>query len=535
MTEAVDPDPEHLDAVALAARIRELDRALADEQARTRDMRAAIEQSKARDERKDVLVALLSQALRTPLSSLTAHVRLVREVLDPCGATDDVREFLGVLTESVARLEALADELRACARSKAVLERQEVLVPTLVRLLAQDLLPFVETKAVRLEVEIKTDFRTIRADAERLRQALTHLVSHAVTHTPPGSIVRLSCADEGEWVKIWVADEGAPLAAEEREVLFQPFAPSPRGRDGTPPEGDLDLAIARRIAEAHGGGISVLSQPPRGVTFVVRLPRSYDDARAMVADIQSDGGRRFGRVAEALRDTESRLLAHVHELSASLSRETQRADRFEAALGDMEETYLQTIAAIADATDEKDAYSLGHTERVSFYARCIATEITTSLLDEREFKYSLLLHDLGKIGIAEELLKKVGRLSEAEWETLKSHSEIGARLLSRVRFLGPALASVRSHHERFDGKGYPDGLRGAEIPLPARIIAVADAFEAMTSDRPYRSGLSAEDARDQIVANAGTQFDPDVVAAFLRGWPRVAAQALTGEPATGQA
>lgn len=529
MTGPIDAQPESLDHAALVARVRELGRALADEQSRTRELRAAVEQSKAREERKDLFVGLLSHALRAPLSAIKGHVRLVEEVVDPCEVTDDLREFLGALTGSAARLEALADELRSCARLKAVLERKEVLVPTLVRLLGQELQPAIEAREVHLDVEVKSDFRTIRADGERLRDALTQLVLHAVRHTPRGGVVRLSCADEGEWVKIWVADEGPPLVIDEPDALFQPFAPPWRRRDGESTDGELDLAIARRIAEAHGGGITVQRQASRGITFVLRLPRSFEDIRAMVADMRYDGGTRFERVADALRETGTRVLAHARDLSSRLSRETQRAERLEAALADMEETYLQTIAALADATDEKDAYSLGHTERVSFYARCIAAEISAALIDQRAFKYSLLLHDLGKIGIAEELLKKAGRLSETEWETVKSHSEIGARLLSKVRFLGPALASVRSHHERFDGKGYPDGLRGEQIPLPARIIAVADAFEAMTSDRPYRAGLSSEEARDQIVANAGTQFDPEVVAAFQRAWSPIAARARAGE------
>ena len=322
-------------------------------------------------------------------------------------------------------------------------------------------------------------------------------------------------------MELRIADGGDTLQPDERERLLRPFPPARRVADRHAEAADLQISIARHIIEAHGGLLSATSAPSAGVVFVVRLPRSYDDARAMVSDICSLRDARGARLADALHEAESRLLSYAQELAVRLSRETVRAERLEAALSDMEETYLQTIAAIANAADEKDAYRLGHTERVTFYACSIAAELSPALLQQREFKYSLLLHDLGKIGIAEELLKKAGRLSDDEWETVKSHAELGARLLSPVRFLAPALASVRSHHERFDGKGYPDGLRGEEIPLPARIIAVADAFEAMTSDRPYRAGLSPQEARDQIRANSGTQFDPQVVEAFLRSWPRI--------------
>ncbi len=249
----------------------------------------------------------------------------------------------------------------------------------------------------------------------------------------------------------------------------------------------------------------------------------------MVAEFQSRYPSRMEDLSRKLQATEKQLLAYAQELSTRLAQEKLRSRQLEESLGEMEQTYLETIAALANATDQKDAYNLGHTERVTSYARVIARELSPALLEQRDFKYSLLLHDLGKIGIAEELLKKAGRLSDAEWETLKSHSELGAKLLSSVRFLAPALASVRSHHERWDGKGYPDGLRGEEIPLPARIIAVADAFEAMTSNRPYRAGLPLEEAREEIKAHCGTQFDPAVVQAFLDGWPQVVTWARTSQ------
>src|SRR5581483_3040757 len=125
------------------------------------------------------------------------------------------------------------------------------------------------------------------------------------------------------------------------------------------------------------------------------------------------------------------------------------------------------------------------------------------------------LHDIGKVGIPEHILCKVGPLSAEEWNVMRAHPAIGAQIVAPIRFLGNAALVIRHHHERFDGSGYPDGLRGSDIPLAARIFAVADAFDAMTSDRPYRRALSVERAIEEICDGGGSQFDPDVVRVFV--------------------
>ncbi|MDH5201005.1 MAG: HD domain-containing protein, partial [Candidatus Bathyarchaeota archaeon] len=138
-----------------------------------------------------------------------------------------------------------------------------------------------------------------------------------------------------------------------------------------------------------------------------------------------------------------------------------------------------------------------------------------------------LLHDVGKIGVRDFVLHKPGRLNEEEWEEMKRHPVIGFEMLKDIAFLSGAAAVVKSHHEHFNGRGYPEGLSGQQIPLGARIFTVVDAFDAMTSDRPYRKAMPLEAAREEIIANSGTQFDPAVVEAFLvtyEDWLREAQQ-----------
>ncbi|MEW6097388.1 MAG: HD domain-containing phosphohydrolase [bacterium] len=169
---------------------------------------------------------------------------------------------------------------------------------------------------------------------------------------------------------------------------------------------------------------------------------------------------------------------------------------------------------ISEMVNSKDAYNQGHSERKAFYAALIAHELGLGNREIEIIKISTLLHDIGKIGIDEELLQKRGKLNKIEFKTVKKHPLISERILTPVGFPEQVLSAVRSHHESPDGKGYPDGLCENEIPIEASIIKVADAFGAMTVDRPYRPALSTQDAIRQLKESAGTGFDSKVVAAF---------------------
>jgi putative nucleotidyltransferase with HDIG domain len=180
--------------------------------------------------------------------------------------------------------------------------------------------------------------------------------------------------------------------------------------------------------------------------------------------------------------------------------------------------YIQTIRALAEAVDAKDAYTRGHSERVGVYASKIAREVGLPReLIERVY-IAGLLHDVGKIGIRDYVITKPDRLTAEEYEEIKRHPEIGAKILEPVSFLADVVECVRHHHEWYDGsaKGYPDGLRADRIPLPSRIILVADTVEAMTSDRPYRAGLPLDTVVRELHKFSGSQFDPACVDACLR-------------------
>jgi HD-GYP domain-containing protein (c-di-GMP phosphodiesterase class II) len=180
------------------------------------------------------------------------------------------------------------------------------------------------------------------------------------------------------------------------------------------------------------------------------------------------------------------------------------------------EPALECLRSIIVSLEEKDSYTYGHSIRLAEFAVMLATEMGLSEEEIREAELSALLHDVGKIGIPDSVLLKPARLTRAEFEIMKTHPVRSARIVQNISSLQHLLPGIRHHHERWDGLGYPDGLKGEEIPLYARLILVVDTFDAMTSTRPYRLALDKEVAIAELKRCAGTQFDSRLVEHFIR-------------------
>lgn len=172
------------------------------------------------------------------------------------------------------------------------------------------------------------------------------------------------------------------------------------------------------------------------------------------------------------------------------------------------------LAGLVDRLELKEGYVQEHTAAVSSLALAIATELGLGVAERRCVELGALLHDVGKLSIPDRVLTKPGPLNELEWAAMRRHAALGERLLAHILDQAEVLAIVRSHHERWDGGGYPDGKRGADIPLAARIVAVADAFQAMIEPRPYRAPRTRESALEEIASQSGRQFDPACVEAL---------------------
>ena len=200
---------------------------------------------------------------------------------------------------------------------------------------------------------------------------------------------------------------------------------------------------------------------------------------------------------------------------ALMSEVQQKTAQLTDALDLLVQAYDDTIEALGSALDLKDPETSGHSQRVTAYTISIAKSVPVPLPYLTVLARAAFLHDIGKMAIPDKILRKPGPLDDAEKEIMRTHCEIGYNMLTRIPFLRDAADIVLSHHEFFDGTGYPRGLRGEQVPLGARIISIANALDAMLSDRPYRNALRMSQAREEIRRCAGTQFDPRIVEVFL--------------------
>ena len=225
-----------------------------------------------------------------------------------------------------------------------------------------------------------------------------------------------------------------------------------------------------------------------------------------------------GVLISAERALERRqMLLERREYHTLLERRVEEATRgLAAALNELEDTYRTTLEALGSALDTRDIGTQAHSRRVVGYSLALARAHHLPEAQMRDIEHGVLLHDIGKIGIPDGILLKPGPLGPEEWKIMRTHPDLGRRLVEPIPFLRGAVPIVYHHHERWDGTGYPVGLRGETIPLSARIFAVADAFDAMTFDRPYSVAISFEAARQEIQRCAGTHFDPAVVETFLK-------------------
>jgi response regulator RpfG family c-di-GMP phosphodiesterase len=244
-----------------------------------------------------------------------------------------------------------------------------------------------------------------------------------------------------------------------------------------------------------------------GADAVLRKPFSPLELVSVID--RMSGGRRLEVKPEPISPPKEQLLLYARDLGRLV--EIERMQRRV-----VQDAYRETVTALANALEAKDADTRRHSLRVRDYAVQLTAVVEPALLRDPSLEYGFLLHDVGKIGVPNEVLAKPGPLSTDEFALIKQHTLIGAEMLSAVTFLhGEGLRVIRSHHERWDGMGYPDRLAGPQIPLSARIFAVADTMDAMTGERPYRAATSWEAATSEIAAESGRQFDPEVVDAFL--------------------
>lgn len=241
------------------------------------------------------------------------------------------------------------------------------------------------------------------------------------------------------------------------------------------------------------------------------MTRPVQELSKGVAELKQ--GKRSQPLRVYSHDELGRLTESFNEMTALI---TAQRDKLNKSAQDLEEAYIATIRVLAAAIDARDNYTLGHSTRIAQLSLELGRELSFSKEELEDLEIACLFHDVGKIKLPDSILLKAGRLDAPEHREMQRHSEYGAEILSKSSSLLKYIPAVRHHHECYDGTGYPDGLAGDKIPLAAAIISLADVYDAMTSDRPYRKALAEEDARRKIREMAGRQFHPDLALKFVK-------------------
>lgn len=320
-----------------------------------------------------------------------------------------------------------------------------------------------------------------------------------------------------------------------RDFLTRPLALTSTYTNPLEPDAGEVLGSAAPVASLGWGVVlerptSIAFAPVRimqqrtivvsGVAGLVALALGFVLSRRFVGPIRqlaeissqiSEG--KFKVRAEVVGEDEiAQLGANFNHMAANIESLVRKLKH---ALRQNQELFLETIRTLAAAIDAKDPYTKGHSERVSSYSMAIARHLGLSFDEVFHVRIAAILHDVGKLGIKDGILNKPGGLTDEEYEIMRRHPDIGAQIMAPISKLKTIIPGIRNHHETWDGNGYPDKLKGEDIPMVARIIGVADTFDAMTTNRPYQNAMSLEYVVDKMKAMAGTRFDPQVVSAFL--------------------
>jgi HD-GYP domain-containing protein (c-di-GMP phosphodiesterase class II) len=252
---------------------------------------------------------------------------------------------------------------------------------------------------------------------------------------------------------------------------------------------------------------------PEDLAGLPAVPEPTTIARFAVAPLKLERGR-VGALTATLGDRviEARELRLLAGLAHQSKLAIENAEHYD----NLERTFVSTVASLANALEANDEYTSSHARWITDMALLVGRELRLDREALKRLEFGALFHDIGKIGIPSEILQKPGPLTDEEFEIVKQHPELGERILAPIDRLADVRPIVRACHERWDGLGYPDGKAELEIPIEARIVLVCDAFHAMTTDRPYRGRLPAEEAVRRLRASAGSQFDPNVVESFTR-------------------
>lgn len=443
---------------------------------------------------KNEFISIAAHELRTPLIPMLGATEMLLMDLEDT-LDNEQRQLLEDSRSGGMHLLKIVEEMLNFAQltqgNLKASEISDVVLRDLISGVIADLQNNAQEKEVTLEYVVDDSIESLISNAALLRTAVYQLTLNGINFNQAGGNVEIKAVSAGNNILIQVIDDGTGILQSDLENIFEPFFQAEDHLTRSVGGLGLGLSIARRTIKQLGGQLSVESEIGKGSNFFFEIPSHLSTHVEELEDAK-----------KKLEVTQKQSLFYARDLQSLYHR--------------LQEHTVATLTTMINTLEARDSYTRGHTDRVTEYTLEIARRMDFSEQDLRTLRIAGQIHDIGKIGVPDATLNKPGRLTDEEYEIIKTHMTIGPKLVEGLDFLKEATPIAFAHHERWDGKGYPHGLAGEDIPLGGRVMAVADAYDAMTSARPYRKGMPQEKAMQILREGAGSQWDAHIVEVFLK-------------------
>ena len=478
------------------------------------------------------LVSLISHELRTPLTYISASLEMLEIAYESPGMQGEVQRFLNIIDQGVKQLNSTVDELLMFSNLESNhpgKQKQQMQVDVDAQQLTVEVVnilkPIYLAKKQVMEVSIEENLPLLQVDASKLSEIMLQLLSNAIKFTPAKGHIRVMMMRDGDWLQLIVSDNGPGIAPELVGRIFDPFYQQEdyliREHGGL----GLGLTLVQRLCHTIGARLEVFPEEGKytGTNFLVRVPlhaREQGPELTKVIEQMQVLSQSNAEKEAQLDSLKAQLLRHTEDLQRAKRSNEQKQSALDA-------MYLEMMSGFATALEVRDPFTRGRSQRMARYASLLAEEAGLSDEEQQRLQQACLLCDIGYIGISDDVLhKEVSHLTPEEREHIHSHPRIGAEMLKHVRLFEPVVPLILYHHENFDGSGYPEGVKGKDIPYLSRMMRIVDAFDAMLSDRSFRSRYAPDYALKEITRFAGSQFDPEIVKLFTRLWDSGKLQSL---------
>lgn len=491
---------------------------------------------------KDEFISLVSHEIRTPLAVIMGYMDLLIEIL-PERLTEDEMTFLTAIKDNGDRLVRTVKELLELANQSLAFPKvsmEVVDLRTSVESAISKAAQVIHVKRISVDRSLPVSQCAVFADHDMLTTAILHILENAIEFSPERSSITVTLtADDDQWL-LMIQDQGIGIPKSEQNKVFNTYYQVERHMTRTHEGIGLGLSLVRRTAALHGGSVEIESEEGQGTKVFLRIPFyrpsekevlekqlkeleseiEFKEAKANDYQTQlSQYAKDFSKIYISEKSKRHELKEKNEQLKRYARDLTTTVKDLKLAQVELHMAYLDTIYRLSLVAEYKDKDTANHIVRMSRYSAIIATHLNMAEEEIENLRYAAPMHDIGKVGIPDNILTKEGKLEELEFTQMKEHPNIGGTVLtkSNAKILNLAEEIANTHHEKWDGSGYPNGLLGEEIPLSGRIVALADVFDALSSKRPYKDPYPINLVCDIIKKESGKHFDPLVVEAFFSG------------------